>query len=145
MRPPSGSCVTRRMPSCPMHWRPPSWSAFRGRNKRMPSTFQLLFDGTAADAELYTALSTVEVEENVDLPGAIQLHLPVSRSAEGDRTYVSDGRFKPFASLALVAQVEDGPAQCLFDGYALSHKLHLQTGTTASTLKVWGQDAEWTM
>src|SRR6185503_9735529 len=87
----------------------------------------------------------VEVEENVDLPGAIQLHLPVSRSAEGDLTYVSEARFKPFAGLALVAQMEDGAAECLFDGYVLSHKLHLQTGITASTLKVWGQDAEWMM
>jgi phage protein D len=111
----------------------------------MPSKYELLIDGTAADEDLATALSLIEVEENVDLPGAIQLHLPVSRSAEGDLTYISDDRFKPFANLALIAQVEDGPVECIFDGYVLSHKVHLDTGTTDSTLLVWGQDAEWLM
>lgn len=111
----------------------------------MASTFQLFMDGTAADDALYTALSMVEVEENVDLPGAIELSLPVDRTSEGDLTYINDARFKPFANIALVAQLEDGPAQCLFDGFVLSHKVHLETGITASTLKVWGQDAEWLM
>jgi len=111
----------------------------------MPSTFQLLMDGTAADEALYGALALVEVEENVDLPGAIELSLPVDRSEDGDLTFVSDPRFKPFANLALVAQLEDGQPECLFDGYVLSHKAHLETGITASTLKVWGQDAEWLM
>jgi phage protein D len=111
----------------------------------MPSTFQLIVDGSPADEALYEALSLVEVEENVDLPGAIELSLPVDRTEDGDLTYVSDARFKPFANLAVVAQMEDGPAHCLFDGYVLSHKVHLETGITASTLKVWGQDAEWLM
>lgn len=111
----------------------------------MPSTFQLLMDGTAADEALYGALALVEVEENVDLPGAIELSLPVDRSEDGDLTFVADPRFKPFANLALVAQLEDGQPECLFDGYVLSHKVHLETGITASTLKVWGQDAEWLM
>jgi phage protein D len=111
----------------------------------MPSTFQLLMDGTAADEAMYSALALVEVEENVDLPGAIELSLPVDRSEDGDLTFVSDSRFKPFANLALVAQLEDGQPECLFDGYVLSHKVHLETGVTASTLKVWGQDAEWLM
>jgi phage protein D len=111
----------------------------------MASTFQLLMDGTAADEALYDALALVEVEENVDLPGAIELSLPVDRSEDGDLSFVSDKRFKPFANLALVAQLEDGQPECLFDGYVLSHKVHLETGITSSTLKVWGQDAEWLM
>ncbi len=31
------------------------------------------------------------------------------------------------------------------DGYVLSHKLHLETGVTSSTLVIWGQDASWLM
>ncbi len=111
----------------------------------MASTYQLLLDGTPADDALLTALSSLEVEENADLPGAIQLVLPVSRSASGDPTYVSDSRFQPFVNLAVVATPEGKPAECIFDGYVLSHKLHLETGTTASTLQVWGQDASWLM
>jgi phage protein D len=111
----------------------------------MPSTYQLLIDGAPAEDDLYAALSLVEVEENVDLPGAIQLQLPVSRSAEADLTFISDARLRPFANLALVAQIEDGPAECLFDGFVLAHKAHIETGVTSSTLSVWGQDAEWLM
>ena len=111
----------------------------------MASTFQLLFDGSPADDDLYNALSTLEVEENADLPGAIQLSLPVSRSDQGDLTYVADPRFRPFANLAVVVTPEGRSSECIFDGYILSHKLHLETGTTASTLQVWGQDASWLM
>jgi phage protein D len=111
----------------------------------MASTFQLVLDGTSADDDLYSALSSLEVEENADLPGAIQLNLPVSRTASGDLTYVSDTRFKPLANLAVVATPEGKSSECIFDGYVLSHKLHLETGTTASTLQVWGQDASWLM
>jgi hypothetical protein len=111
----------------------------------MASTFRLLFDGAAADDELYTALTSLEVEENVDMPGAIQLSLPVNRTDDGDLSYVSDDRFKPFANLAVVATPEDKPDECIFDGYILSHKLHLETGTVSSSLKVFGQDASWLM
>jgi hypothetical protein len=111
----------------------------------MANTFQLLLDGTPADNDLYTVMSSLEVEENADLPGAIQLNLPVSHSDSGDLTYVSDRRFKPFANLAVVATPEGKATECIFDGYVLSHKLHLETGTTASTLQVWGQDASWLM
>jgi phage protein D len=111
----------------------------------MANTFQLLIDGTSVDDALYTALTSLEVEENADLPGAIQLVLPVSRSTPCDLTYVSDGRFRPLANLAVVVTPEGKSAECIFDGYVLAHKLHLERGTTASTLQIWGQDASWLM
>lgn len=111
----------------------------------MASTYQLILNGTPADDALYTALTSVEVEENADLPGAIQLNLPVSRTANGDLQYVNDSGFQPLANLAVVATAGGQSAQCIFDGYVLSHKLHLETGITASTLQVWGQDASWLM
>lgn len=111
----------------------------------MASTFRILFDGAPADDEIYTALASLEVEENVDMPGAIQLSLPVNRTDDGELSYVTDDRFKPFANLAVVATPEDKPDECIFDGYILSHKLHLETGTVSSSLKVFGQDASWLM
>jgi hypothetical protein len=135
----------------------------------MPSNYQLLLNGQPADADLYTALTSLEVEENLDLPGAVQLTLPVARTDGGDLTYASDGRFQPLAKLAVVVAPESSSAgsaasalagaasalgvgggggpgpQCIFDGYVLSHKLHLETGTTNSMLAVWGQDASWLM
>ncbi|MGH7881247.1 MAG: phage late control D family protein, partial [Candidatus Binataceae bacterium] len=108
-------------------------------------TFSLLLNGAPADDKLLTALSLLEVEENADLPGAIQLRVPVDATDDGDLTYVGDRRFAPFANIAVVATPDGGSAQCIFDGYVLSHKLHLETGTTGSTLEVWGQDASWLM
>ena len=96
--------------------------------------------------------------------------MPIARDSDGDLTYVSDARFAPLANLAVVATAGgsgaagalDGAAgrcrdlcsaaapqptatQCIFDGYVLSQKIHLETGTTNSTLTVWGQDASWLM
>jgi len=111
----------------------------------MPSTFSLMLNGSPADDKLITALSVLEVEENADLPGAIQLKLPVDTTDDGDLTYVSDSRVAPFANLSVVVNADGNTPQCIFDGYVLSHKLHLETGTTTSTLQVWGQDASWLM
>lgn len=111
----------------------------------MPSSYQLLIDGSPAKARLYDTLSLLEVEENLDLPGAIQLELPVAQTNAGDLQFVGDEMFKPFAGISVIAQLENGPAECIFDGYILSSKLHVDAGITASTLQIWGQDAEWLM
>jgi phage protein D len=111
----------------------------------MANTFRLILNGTDADDAFYTELSSLEVEENADLPGAIQLSLPVDRSDDGEVTYVSDDRLQPFASLAVVVTPDGGDDECIFDGLVLTHKLHLERGSTASTLKVWGQDFTWQM
>lgn len=111
----------------------------------MASTYRLILNGTAADSTLYGDLALLEVEENADLPGAIQLNLPVSRSEAGDLTYVNDDRLQPFANLAVVATAEGKPDECIFDGYVLAHKLHMETGVTNATLQVWGQDVSWLM
>jgi phage protein D len=111
----------------------------------LTASFQFLLNGDPADDALLTQIGTLEVEENADLPGAIQLTLPVDADGNGDLTYVNDSRFQPFANLAVVATPDGGADECIFDGYVLSNKLHLQKGTTGSTLQVWGQDASWLM
>ncbi len=131
--------------------------------------YSLLLNGQQADDTLYTLITAVEVEESMDLPAAVQITLPVSRASGGDLTYVADPRFAPLAPVAVVtkaggsgaagvttgavgataAAVSGGAApvatQCLFDGYVLSQKLHLETGLTNAALTVWGQDACWLM
>src|SRR5215470_8782627 len=111
----------------------------------MAGFFQLILNGTPVDDGFYTAMGALEVEENVDLPGAVLIKLPVSSDDSGDLTYVSDDRFQPFATVAVVAQQEDAPDQCIFDGFVLSSKLHVTTGAVGCTLEVWGQDASWLM
>ncbi len=44
----------------------------------MASTYSLLIDGTPADDTLIGAIAALEVEENAELPGAIQIKVPVS-------------------------------------------------------------------
>jgi phage protein D len=111
----------------------------------MAGAFQLIINGTPVDDAFYTDVGGLEVEENVDLPGAILIKLPVSSDGNGDLTYVSDDRVQPFATVAVVAQQEDEPDQCIFDGFVLASKLHVTTGGVGCTLQVWGQDASWLM
>jgi hypothetical protein len=111
----------------------------------MGATFQFLINGDAADDDLLTVMGPLEVEENADLPGAIQVTLPVDSDGNNDLTFVNDSRFQPFSNLAVVATADGGSDECIFDGYVLSNKLHLQKGSTGSTLQVWGQDASWLM
>lgn len=110
----------------------------------MPGTLQILFDGTPADDAFYDQIASLEVEENADLPGAFQLTLPVNAS-QGDLTFVNDDRIKPFANVAVVVTPPDSSPQCIFDGYVLSHKIHLEREIVSSKVEVWGQDASWLM
>jgi hypothetical protein len=113
----------------------------------MADAFQVLFGddpSAAADDAFYTRLTSVEVEENADLPGAVQLLLPlttIDKKGSEDISDVGDDRFKPYGRIAVVATPDGKPDACIFDGYILSHRIHLDRGTTAATLRVWGQDA----
>lgn len=113
----------------------------------MTNSLQVLFgDDSAvrpAEPDFYDMLDTVEVEENADLPGAFQFTLPVATLGEEageDLTVVDDERLRPFSRVAVVVGVEGQRDACIFDGYVLAHAIHLDSGTTASTAQVWGQD-----
>ncbi len=104
-----------------------------------------IFIGSAPATDLSASLAELEVEENIDMPGAFEMTLPVKLGADSDLDTIDDPRIGPFANIAVVASAADGQVHCLFDGYVLSQKLHLDTGVVASTVKVWGQDASWLM
>lgn len=107
--------------------------------------FRVLFGNNlqAAPAAFYPLVASLEVEENADLPGAFQLTLPIAiHGAPGaeDLTVVGDDRWRPYARIAVVVTPDGGADACIFDGYVLSHKVHVDPGTTASSLRIWGQD-----
>jgi phage protein D len=108
------------------------------------SSFSILIGGQAA-TDLPTIFAELDVEENADMPGAFELTLPINRTQAGDYDLPGDSRLAPLSNLAVTAQAADGVMHCLIDGYVLAQQLHLDTGTTASTVKVWGQDATWLM
>lgn len=110
----------------------------------MPASFELLVGG-AVISDFDTSLLDLEIEENVDLPGAFRVTLPVKVSAGGDYDTPADDRFGPMANLAVTARAADDQTQCLIDGYVLAHELHLDVAAAASTLKISGQDASWLM
>ncbi|MGA8087128.1 MAG: hypothetical protein WCA10_07470 [Terracidiphilus sp.] len=110
----------------------------------MNYSFSIVIGGNAAD-DLAGIFNQLEVEENLDAPGAFSLTLPVNVTGTGDYDVVNDSRLAPLSNVAIVATASDGNQQCLFDGYVLSQTAHLDTGTVASTLRVWGQDATWLM
>jgi phage protein D len=106
--------------------------------------FSLKLGDSPMDDRLNGALSSLEIEENADLPDAISISLIVNRK-DADYDFANEPKLAPFASLAVVATPPSGPAQCIFDGCVLSHRLHVGSGTTGSTLTVWGQDSSWLM
>jgi len=110
----------------------------------MGNTFAILISGQEA-TDLEAAIAELEIEENVDMPGAFSIKLPLNRSSEGDYDLVNDTRLAPLSNVCITASAGDGQAQCLIDGYVLAQTVHLDTGTSASTIKVWGQDATWMM
>ena len=134
----------------------------------MLGSYQIMINGQAADSDLYTSIASVEVEESMDMPAALQLTVPVTRNAQGGLNFVEDSRFAPLSNIAIVTDTGGGTApssvggalgaaasalggasastaQCIFDGYVLSQRLHVETGITKSNLEVWGQDASWLM
>lgn len=110
----------------------------------MGSLFDIVIGGTAA-TDFDADIVEVEVEENADLPGAFAITLPVNTTSSGDYDTVSDSRLAPLSNIAVTAQASDGQTHCLIDGYVLAQSIHLDTGTSKSTIKVWGQDATWLM
>jgi hypothetical protein len=107
-------------------------------------SFQLQVGGAPAPASLQEALRSAEVEENADGPAAMVLNLPVNRTPSGDLTYVDDGTFEPYTPVAVILTAGQS-TQCVFDGYVLSWRLHLDRASTDSTLRVHAQDASWLM
>lgn len=110
----------------------------------MTFSFELRVGGSAAGAALQEALQSAEVEENADGPGALMLELPVNRTASGDLQFIDDGTFEPYTAISAILST-GGPSHCVFDGYVLSWRLHLDRVTSAATLRVWAQDASWLM
>jgi Phage tail baseplate hub (GPD) len=104
------------------------------------STYQVLIDGNAVDDGFYDAIGTLEVEENAHLPDALRLVLPVTTD-DSDLTWVGDQKVRPYANIAVVVTPDGGAPSCVFDGYVLSHMVHLEAGVTASTVEVRAQDA----
>jgi len=100
---------------------------------------------TPSGDDLISALQLVEVEESADRPDTALLRLPVNRTSDGDLQFVGDGSFDPGSNLTLTLTPSGGPAQCIFDGYVLSWRLHLDRTSSESTIDVWAQDASYLM
>jgi hypothetical protein len=110
-------------------------------------TVQFGIGGTPVPDAFYGAIQQLEVEESSDQPGALLLQLPVNRNSAGDLQFVGDGTFEPQTNITLTVTLgpSGSPAQCIFDGYVLAWRLHLDRASTSSTIDVWAQDASWLM
>jgi hypothetical protein len=113
----------------------------------MSVTVQLGVGGQAVPDALYDAIAQLEVEESSDQPGALVLQLPVNRTSAGDLQFVGDGTFEPQTNITVTvtAGASGSAAQCVFDGYVLSWRVHLDRASTSSTTEIWAQDASWLM
>jgi hypothetical protein len=110
-------------------------------------TVQLGIGGSPVPDALYDAIAQLDVEESSDQPGVLVLQLPVNRTSAGDLQFIGDGTFEPGTNITLTVTpgASKSQAQCLFDGYVLSWRLHLDRASTSSTTEIWAQDASWLM
>ena len=113
----------------------------------MSVTVQLGVGGQPVPAALYDAIAQLEVEESSDQPGALMIALPANPTSAGDLQFVGDGTFEPLTNITVTVTLgaSGSSAQCVFDGYVLSWRLHLDRASTSSTVEVWAQDASWLM
>lgn len=111
----------------------------------MNSSYQLGLGKSPVSDKFYEAVELLEVEENADRPDALRLRVPVNRTSSGDLAYVGDGTFEPYTNITVTVTPPKLGPQCIFDGYALGWKLHLDRTSGCSTLEVWAQDASWLM
>jgi hypothetical protein len=135
----------------------------------MGHSYTLTLGGQPADDTFTALLTSIEVEEGLDIPSALQIKMPLTPSDSRELGYVADARFQPLAPVTLVATAGGAGAsgvatgavdavssalgggaapsadQCIFDGYVLSQKVHVETGITKSTITLWAQDACWLM
>jgi hypothetical protein len=106
---------------------------------------KLQVGGTAVPDAFYDAIQQLEVEESSDRPGTLLLRLPVNRTSAGDLQFVGDGTFEPMTNVCVTVTPSGGSPQCIFDGYALSWRLHMDRSGISSTIDIWAQDASWLM
>jgi len=119
-------------------------TSLTGNSLTGATSFTILIGGQAAP-DFTASMVELEVEENLDMPSAFSLTVPVNVTSSGDYDTVSDMRLAPLSNIAVTATGGDGQTQCLIDGYVLAQTVHLTTGAAGSTVKVWGQDASWLM
>jgi hypothetical protein len=110
----------------------------------MTVTVQLGLGGTPVPDALYDAIMDLEVEESSDSPGTLLLRLPVNRTSDGDLQFVGDGTVEPMTNITVTLTLGSA-ADCVFDGYVLSWRLHLDRATASSAVDIWAQDASWLM
>ncbi|MFP5391134.1 MAG: phage late control D family protein [Gammaproteobacteria bacterium] len=108
-------------------------------------SYQIWLGGKPADNGFYDRLLSLDVEESADLPASLQLKLPVTRASDGELTEVGDAALAPYASIAVTVTPPDGAPSCIFDGYVLSQKVHMQSGVRGAWVEVYAQDASWLM
>jgi phage protein D len=100
-------------------------------------------DGAPVEDDLWDAIQLLQVEENADRPDTLLMRLPVNRTPAGDLEFVGDGTFEPNTNVTVVVTADGRPSECVFDGYVLSWRLHLDRTSGASTIDIWAHDASW--
>jgi hypothetical protein len=113
-------------------------------------TVQLTVGGSPVPDALYDAIWQLEAEESSDRPGTLLLRLPANRTSRGDLQFVGDGTFEPATNVALTVTrgtpgAPGAGRHCVFDGYVLSWRLHMDRASTSSAIDIWAQDASWLM
>src|SRR5262252_9539486 len=103
----------------------------------MSPEIQIDAGGAPECDDLHHAAQLIEIHENADRPDTLLMRLPVNRTSAGDLEFVGDGTFEPNTNVTVVVTADGRPSECVFDGYVLSWRLHLDRTSGASTIDIW--------
>lgn len=119
-------------------------------------SYELTFDGDAADSGLYDDILQLEVDERVSAPSTFRLRLTLTLNDDGEWTYTDDDRFSLFTNVGISVGFSNsagasalagaiggaaGGLEPVIDGYVTGVSVHIAARTEESYLEVQGIDA----
>jgi phage protein D len=107
-------------------------------------TYQLTFDGAAADMDVYGDVASLWVEESSDAPSAMKLRLHSTRAPDGSWSYLEAERFALFSKVAVqigFTGAGGGRLPTVFAGYITDVQLEFGSEPGQSFVEVTAIDA----
>jgi phage protein D len=103
--------------------------------------YQIAFDGTAAQDDVYETLIRLEIVDDSTRAGSIMLRLSISLQEDGEWSYLKDDRFALFKRVTLSMGFGQERVLPLFEGYILQLAPHFDPQEELCYLEIRGLDA----
>jgi phage protein D len=106
-------------------------------------SYEITFDGQAADDSLYADVLQIEVDERVAAASTFRVRFALTQQDSGEWTYTDDDRFSLFTNVGISVGFSGGAGglEPVIDGYITGVTVHVGARPEESYLEVQGMDA----